>query len=74
MKKLKSLSSVANDIKYELFTYGDAAEGDIDYTSIFKISFAGFGYKLTSMLFSVKSDDDKVLLVYKLVTSALLKA
>ena len=36
MKKLKSLSSVANDIKYEL--YGDAAEGDIDYTSIFKIS------------------------------------
>ena len=22
----------------ELFTYGDAAEGDIDYTSIFKIS------------------------------------
>ena len=41
MKKLKiifGLSSVANDIKYELFTYGDAAEGDIDYTSIFKIS------------------------------------
>ena len=37
-KKLKSLSSVVNDIKYELFTYGDAAEGDIDYTSIFKIS------------------------------------
>lgn len=34
----KSLSSVVNDIKYELFTYGDAAEGDIDYTSIFKIS------------------------------------
>ena len=31
MKKLKSLSSVVNDIKYELFTYGDAAEGDIDY-------------------------------------------
>ena len=27
MKKLKSLSSVVNDIKYELFTYGDAAEG-----------------------------------------------
>ncbi len=23
---------------FELFTYGDAAEGDIDYTSIFKIS------------------------------------
>lgn len=38
MKKLKSLSSVVNDIKYELFTYGDAAEGDIDHTSIFKIS------------------------------------
>lgn len=38
MKKLKSLSFVVNDIKYELFTYGDAAEGDIDYTSTFKIS------------------------------------
>ena len=34
MKKLKSLSSVVNDIKYELFTYGDAAEGDIDYTCL----------------------------------------
>lgn len=38
MKKIKSLSSVVNDIKYELFAYGDAAEGDIAYTSTFKIS------------------------------------
>ena len=38
MKKLKSLSSVVNDVKYELFAYGDAAEGDIDYTSTLKIS------------------------------------
>lgn len=29
MKKLKSLSSVVNDIKYELFTYGDAAEATL---------------------------------------------
>ena len=38
MKKIKSLSSVVNDINYELFTYGDDDEGDIDYTSTFKIS------------------------------------